>query len=58
MVTTQTKRNRLVNLIRDNPGLDSAGLRAVGWRPQTHGSLRQASLDAVIAWNGDGWIVA
>ena len=54
--TKETKRDRLVALVREHPGLNSHELACFGWRSQRHGSLRDAMLDSAIEWR-DGWYV-
>lgn len=49
------KRAKLVNLIRQYPGLDAIALKGKGFRPQSHGSLRDAEKAGVITYRNGGW---
>ena len=52
-----TKRGRLVELVRNNPGLNGTALKAVGWSTSTCGSLFEAERDGAIVWRNAGWFV-
>lgn len=50
-------RRKLLELIRQHPGLSATELTSKGWRPQTHGSFRNAELAGEIEWSGSGWYI-
>lgn len=49
--------DRLLDIVRRNPGLDAGGLKAKGWWPRSHGSLRDAETLALIEFRDGGWYV-
>jgi hypothetical protein len=52
-----TREQKLVDLIRKFPGLDGIALKGKGWRPQVHGSLRDAQNVGLIEYRNGGWYV-
>ena len=50
-------QQRLLDLIRKNPGLNAPDLMGKGFRPMTHGSLRNAEIAGEIEWSGSGWYI-
>ena len=50
-------RRRLLDLIRNNPGLDAKQLRVLGFRVLSHGSLWEAEQAGEIEWSGSGWYI-
>jgi hypothetical protein len=53
-----SKNAKLVALISKYPGLDAISLKGKGWRPQTHGSLREAQSAGLIEFRNGGWFVS
>ncbi len=49
--------NRLLELIRRNPGLSAMKLESLGWSPRMHGNFRDAEDAGLIVWDG-GWYLA
>lgn len=54
----KTKSEKLVALIQKNPGLDAIALKGKGFRPQSHGSLKDAEAAGLLAYVNGGWYVA
>lgn len=50
--------DRLVALVMQHPGRDAAGLRALGYRPQSHGALIEAEDLGLIEYRSGGWYAA
>ena len=57
-MTTEDRKaardSKLLALVTEHAGLDAMGLKRVGWRPQTHGSLLDAERRGLIRYR-DGW---
>lgn len=53
----KTEFTKLVALVEKNPGLDAIALKGKGWRPQTHGQLRDAERAGLIKYVNGGWQV-
>lgn len=51
------KKEKLIALIKKYPGLDAIALKSKGWRPQVHGSIREAEDMGVIEYKNGGWFV-
>lgn len=50
------KQTKLVELVRKFPGLDGLALKGKGYRPQVHGSLRDAEkVSGLIEYRNGGW---
>lgn len=52
------KKEKLRSLIAKFPGLDAIALKGKGWRPQVHGSLRDAEKSGVLVYRNGGWFLA
>lgn len=55
----EKKWAKLREIVFNNPGLDAIALKGKGWRPQIHGSLREAGKLGIVKFrngdNGHGW---
>lgn len=47
--------DKLVEIVRKNPGKDAIALKGKGFRPQTHGSLREAEKAGLVKYINGGW---
>ena len=58
-MTREQKRQRLINIVTENPGLSGEELKTRGWSPSAHGSLLDAERRGDITWRGNasggGW---
>ena len=46
---------KVVEIVKKNPGLDGIGLKSRGYRPQNHGSLRDAECAGLLVYRNGGW---
>jgi len=49
------KFKKMLEIIGKNPGLDAAALKDKGYRPSSHGSLRDAGNLDIITFVDGGW---
>jgi len=49
---------KLISLVRRFPGLDAIALKGKGFRPNLHGSLRDAERAGDLMFRNGGWYVA
>ena len=52
------KQARLLEIVRQNPGLNGRGLQACGYSLRAHGSLRDAERAGLIVYRENGWHVS
>jgi hypothetical protein len=46
---------KLVALLKEHPGRTAIELQHLGWRPETHGELKEAEKAGVIVWVRKKW---
>ena len=49
------REHRLLAIVNKYPGLDAIALKGKGWRPQNHGSLRDAEKKGFLHFRNGGW---
>lgn len=53
----EKQKQKLLALIGQHPGLDAIALKGKGWRPQTHGQLRDAERAGWVIYLNGGWYI-
>jgi hypothetical protein len=49
---------KLIEIVSKNPGKDAIALKGKGWRPSSHGSLRDAQNAGRIVYINGGWYLS
>jgi hypothetical protein len=49
---------KMLSIISKNPGLDAIALKGKGWRPNSHGSLREAEIFGLVKFVNSGWYLS
>ncbi len=48
---------KLLKIVREHPGLEAIALKGKGWRPNVHGSLRDAEKAGLVSYRNGRWYV-